>query len=80
MWDYVALSGTKEGRMIEFVDQQHEQFKHPARINNNANYIAPDAPGYSTELREEAIENYEYPNGSEWQKLFEAGIFTQKVN
>ena len=69
MWDYLVLSCTKENRMIEFVDQQHEQFINPAKINSKANYIAPNAAGYSTELKKEAIECYEYPNGLEWQKL-----------
>lgn len=33
------------------------------------------APGYSTELRREAAEGYEWPVGSEWQKLFKSGKF-----
>lgn len=40
MWDYVALSGTAEGRIIEFVDAQHEYFVNPA-IVQNARYMAP---------------------------------------
>lgn len=40
MWDYVALSGTAEGRVIEFVDQQHEHFVNPT-IVQNARYMAP---------------------------------------
>jgi L-fuconate dehydratase len=41
MWDYVSLSATKEGRMVEFVDQQHEQFVDPA-IVENGHYRAPE--------------------------------------
>lgn len=40
MWDFVSLSGTQEGRIIEYVDQQHEQFVNPAVVAN-ANYQAP---------------------------------------
>lgn len=40
MWDYVSLSGTMEGRMIEYVDQQHEQFIDPVVVKN-ARYMAP---------------------------------------
>lgn len=40
MWDYVALSGTKDGRLIEYVDQQHEHFVDPVVVEN-ANYLAP---------------------------------------
>lgn len=65
MWDYVSLSCTKEGRLIEYVDQQHEQFIDPVVVER-ANYLAPINPGYSTELTEEAILKFEYPHGEEW--------------
>lgn len=40
MWDYTSLSCTKDNRLIEFVDQQHEQFINPALVEN-AHYLAP---------------------------------------
>lgn len=40
MWDYVALSGTSEGRLIEYIDQQHEHFVDPVVVKN-AKYLAP---------------------------------------
>lgn len=39
MWDYTSLSGSKEDRYIEYVDQQHEQFINPVVVKN-ANYVA----------------------------------------
>ncbi|XP_058460475.1 mitochondrial enolase superfamily member 1-like [Malaya genurostris] len=75
MWDYTSVSCSMEGRMIEFVDQQHEQFVNPALVNDAACYVAPDSPGYSTQLKPEAIAMYEYPNGSEWERMFREGIF-----
>lgn len=39
--------------------------------------ILSQTAGYSTELKRDAIENYEYPNGKEWQRLFNEGIFTR---
>jgi len=74
MWDYTSLSASKEDKYIEYVDQQHEQFINPVVVRN-AHYIALTAPGYSTELKPEAIEQFEYPNGSEWQRMFDEGIF-----
>lgn len=68
-----------DGRMVEFVDQQHEQFLHPATINAKACYVAPVAPGYSTELKPEAVEQYEYPRGTEWQRMFDEGVFAREV-
>ena len=59
MFDYVAVSGTKEGRMIEYVDNQHEHFVHPTQIKNG-NYVAPTAPGNGTEMTLETAEKYLY--------------------
>ncbi|XP_059614230.1 mitochondrial enolase superfamily member 1-like [Phlebotomus argentipes] len=74
MWEFTSL--TKSMKMIEYVDQQHDQFVNPAFVVN-ANYLAPREPGYSTELTQEAIENFEYPVGKEWQKMFSEGIFQE---
>lgn len=30
-------------------------------------------PGYSAEMKAESLDAYEYPNGSEWKKLFAEG-------
>jgi L-fuconate dehydratase len=57
MFDYV--SGTMEGRMIEYVDNQHEHFVHPTEIKNG-NYVAPTAPGNGTEMTLETAEKYLY--------------------
>lgn len=74
IWDYVALSGSTEGRFIEYVDQQHEHFDSPLVVEN-AHYKAPKAHGYSTTFKAEAISKYEYPNGTEWESLFSKGLF-----
>ncbi|XP_044753672.1 mitochondrial enolase superfamily member 1-like [Coccinella septempunctata] len=74
MWDYVALSGTKEGRMIEYVDEHHEHFENPL-VMRDACYIPPKAPGYSSTLKQESVLKYSYPNGSEWLEMFQKGLF-----
>uniref|UniRef100_A0A6M2E3X6 Mitochondrial enolase superfamily member 1 n=1 Tax=Xenopsylla cheopis TaxID=163159 RepID=A0A6M2E3X6_XENCH len=78
MWDYVSLSGTMEGRMIEYVDQQHEQFIDPVVVKN-ARYMAPQAAGYSIDLKKEAIEMFEYPNGTDWERMFKEGLFIKPI-
>lgn len=40
MWDYLSLSGTMEDRVIEYVDQQHDQFVSPVVVEK-ARYQAP---------------------------------------
>lgn len=57
MIDYIAVSGTKEGRVIEFVDHLHEHFIDPCRIENAA-YMPPSRPGFSIEMKPESIERY----------------------
>ena len=39
-WDFASLSGTMQGRLIEYVDQQHEHFVDPC-IVEDAKYLAP---------------------------------------
>ena len=49
MIDYVAISGTSEGRMIEYVDHLHEHFVVPVEMRRGR-YVAPTAPGAGTEM------------------------------
>jgi L-fuconate dehydratase len=57
MIDYVAVSGTKEGRVIEYVDHLHEHFVDPCSIQNAA-YMPPSLPGFSIEMKPESIKQY----------------------
>ncbi|NKM21374.1 fuconate dehydratase [Rhizobium laguerreae] len=59
MIDYVAVSGTKEGRVIEYVDHLHEHFLDPCRIENAA-YMPPTLPGFSIEMKPASISNYTF--------------------
>ena len=31
-WDYIALTGTTEQRVVEWVDHLHHHFTHPPRV------------------------------------------------
>jgi len=59
MIDYLVVSGTKEGRVIEFVDHLHEHFVAPCEIRNAA-YMPPKAPGFSIEMKPASIEAYRH--------------------
>ena len=59
MFDYVALSGTQEGRMIEYVDHLHEHFVDPVRVTDGR-YAAPRRPGASTEMHAASLAEYEF--------------------
>ncbi|MFD1941362.1 L-fuconate dehydratase [Paradevosia shaoguanensis] len=54
MIDYLVVSGTKEGRVIEFVDHLHEHFIEPCDIQNAA-YMPPKLPGFSIQMKPESI-------------------------
>jgi len=68
MFDFVAVSGSMKGRMIEFVDQLHEHFVTPAAVVNGK-YRAPTAPGAGSEMLASSIDQWVFPNGHSWSKL-----------
>ena len=65
MFDYIAISGTTDNRVAEWVDHMHEHFRHPAVVANGR-YMMPTAPGYSIEMLPDSLDRYEFPNGSAW--------------
>ncbi|EFF88772.1 MULTISPECIES: enolase C-terminal domain-like protein [unclassified Streptomyces] len=65
MFDYVALSGTTENRVIEFVDHLHEHFVTPVLIRDGQ-YQAPEAAGFCAEMHPETLAAYTYPDGAFW--------------
>nr|XP_060631123.1 mitochondrial enolase superfamily member 1 [Anolis sagrei ordinatus] len=68
IFDYISISGSLENRMCEYVDHLHEHFKYPVVIKN-ASYMPPQAPGYSSEMKEDSVRKYQFPQGEVWQKL-----------
>jgi L-fuconate dehydratase len=65
MFDFVALSGTTQDRVIEYVDHLHEHFVTPTVIRQGR-YQAPTAPGFSAQMHPESIAAYTYPGGAFW--------------
>jgi L-fuconate dehydratase len=57
MIDYLCFSGTREGRVIEYVDHLHEHFVDPCVIRDAA-YMPPTQPGYSIEMKPASLERY----------------------
>ncbi|RBO95494.1 L-fuconate dehydratase [Pseudochrobactrum asaccharolyticum] len=57
MIDYVAVSGTMDGRVIEYVDHLHEHFIEPCIIKDAA-YMPPSLPGFSIEMKPQSIADY----------------------
>lgn len=59
MIDYVAISGTKAGRVIEYVDHLHEHFVTPCAIRQ-ATYLPPEASGFSIEMKPDTLEHFRH--------------------
>jgi L-fuconate dehydratase len=57
MFDFVAVSGTIHGRVIEFVDHLHEHFVTPVDVRGGR-YLPPTAPGAGTEMLATSVEEY----------------------
>jgi L-fuconate dehydratase len=68
IFDYVAVSGSLDGRVTEYVDHLHEHFVDPCVVKNGA-YVLPGRPGYSAEMYEDSIAKYSYPSGDYWAQL-----------
>jgi L-fuconate dehydratase len=64
-FDYIAVSGQLDGRMIEYVDHLHEHFIDPVVIRDGR-YRLPSAPGYSAEMHPASLTRYRYPDGAAW--------------
>ncbi|MEW2302280.1 L-fuconate dehydratase [Streptomyces sp. NPDC006655] len=65
MFDYIAVSGTLQDRVIEYVDHLHEHFIDPVRIADG-HYLAPELPGLSAQMHPESLKEYSYPDGPVW--------------
>jgi L-fuconate dehydratase len=59
MIDYVCISGSKAGRVTEYVDHLHEHFVDPCVIRNAA-YMPPTAPGFSITMKPESLQQYQF--------------------
>lgn len=59
MIDYLCFAGTREGRVIEYVDHLHEHFVDPCNIKNAA-YMPPEKPGFSIQMHKASLSRYEH--------------------
>lgn len=66
--NYVAISGKIDESFAEWADHLHEHFiDRPYVIN--AKYQAPGLPGYSAQMRQSSLVDYEFPDGKIWKFL-----------
>lgn len=65
-FDFIAVSGSVEGRWIEYVDHLHDMFVDPVSVRDGS-YQLPTAAGFNSQMTPEAIAAYAFPAGSVWQ-------------
>ena len=65
IFDYVAVSGSLENRVTEYIDHLHEHFTDPCVVSGCA-YRLPQAPGYGVRMHDASVAAYTYPSGSYW--------------
>lgn len=65
--DHIAISGSHQGRVVEYVDHLHEHFLEPCVIKNGR-YMPPTKPGYSIEMKAASMDEHEFPNGKAWKR------------
>ena len=64
MIDYIALTGEKDSKRIEFIDHLHEHFLAPCIVQNGA-YMAPSQPGFSIQIKPQTLVDFAFkPRGA----------------
>ncbi|APU14096.1 MULTISPECIES: L-fuconate dehydratase [Actinoalloteichus] len=66
MFDFVAVSGSMEGRAIEYVDHLHEHFVTPVRVERGR-YRVPVDPGSGAEMHADSRRRFAHPDGEVWR-------------
>jgi L-fuconate dehydratase len=67
-FNYVAVTGSWDDVVVEYVDHLHEHFVDPVRMKDGR-YVAPSQPGYSAEIRRETLQRHGFPEGEVWREL-----------
>ena len=64
--DGIAIAGTTEGRVAEYVSHLHEHFENPAEVRAGA-YLPPTAPGYGITMKAASRDRFAFPDGPVWR-------------
>lgn len=64
IWEHL-LNGYRPNKVCEYVDHLHEHFTNPTRVTA-AHYRAPLTPGFSSQMLDTSLAEFEYPTGIYW--------------
>jgi L-fuconate dehydratase len=65
MFDFLSVSGSTDGRWIEYVDHLHEHFVDPVVVTGGR-YAAPRNPGSGATILPRSRTDYRFPDGPVW--------------
>ena len=65
-FDYLSVSGSTDGRVIEWVDHLHEHFVHPAAVVDARLRASRRRPATASRCTPSTLADYEYPHGRIW--------------
>jgi len=65
--DAIAIAGSTEGRIAEYVNHLHDHFLNPALVRGGR-YLAPRAPGYGITMKPESLSHFAFPDGPVWRE------------
>ena len=68
LFDYIAVGGSLENRVLEYVDHLHEHFLDPVTIRRGR-YMPPSRPGYSIEMKRDTLSRFQFPDGPVWADI-----------
>jgi L-fuconate dehydratase len=66
IFDYIAVTGSLENRVIEYVDHLHEHFVDPIEVRGGA-YRVPTSPGTNITMKAASLAAHAFPDGAVWR-------------
>jgi L-fuconate dehydratase len=65
IWDFVAVSGSLDNKMAEYVDHLSQHFESPSSMKGGS-YVVPLESGYCCRIKPESRAHFRFPNGTYW--------------
>jgi L-fuconate dehydratase len=78
MFDFIAVSGSRQGRVIEFVDHLHEHFVTPVDVRGGR-YWPPSAAGSGMQMQASTLEDYRFPDSLTWAPALDPATLSAQI-
>jgi L-fuconate dehydratase len=78
MFDFIAVSGSRQGRVVEFVDHLHEHFVTPVDVRGGR-YWPPSAAGSGMQMHASTLEDYRFPDSLTWTPALDPATLSAQI-